>query len=84
MSVHLQIKEQMNKFIAAEREYKQLDMSREQMINEVIIAAKTKKEFSLVEINSITEQLNNLSKSFNFPIRKKVTKEMVFEFIHRK
>ncbi len=80
----MQIKEQMNNFIAAEKEYKQLDMRREQKIEEIINAAKLNKDFSLEEINFITEQLNNLCKSYNFPIRKKVTKEMVFEFIHRK
>lgn len=84
MSVHLQIKKQMNNFIEAERQYKKLDQLREQKIEEVLIDAKTKKDFSLLEVNAITEELNNLSKSYGFPLRKQVSKDMIFEFLNRK
>ena len=83
MSVHLQIKTQVNKFIAAEKKYRELDLKREEKIEEVLKAAKTNQDFSLVEINALSEELNSLSKSFGFPMRKLVTKEMVFEFINR-
>jgi hypothetical protein len=83
MSVHLQIKEQMTTFIAAEKKYRELDLKREESIEKVVNDAKANKPFSLVEVNAITEELNNLSKYFRFPMRKQVTKEMVLEFINR-
>lgn len=84
MSVHLQIKEQINKFIDSERKYRELDKKREQKIEEVIILAKENNPFTLLEINSITEEMNNFSRSNGFPLRKKVTKEMVYEYVNRK
>jgi hypothetical protein len=83
MSVHLQIKEQMTTFIAAEKKYRELDMKREESIEKVVNDAKANKNFSLLEVNAITEELNDLSRSFRFPMRKQVTKEMVLEFINR-
>ncbi len=84
MSVHLEIKKQINKFISAEKTYRQLDVIREEKIAEVIEAAKGNKDFSLSEVNSVTAEINKLSKSFGFPLRKQVTKEMVLEFIYQK
>ncbi|MFN7251292.1 MAG: DUF2533 family protein [Anaerobacillus sp.] len=83
MSVHLQIKEQMTTFIAAEKKYRELDIKREESIEKVVNDAKANKHFSLVEVNAITEELNNLSRSFRFPMRKQVTEEMVLKFISR-
>ncbi|RXJ00007.1 DUF2533 family protein [Anaerobacillus alkaliphilus] len=81
MSVHLQIKEQMTRFIEGEKEYRKLDAKREEAIEAILQAAKEQQDFSLTEVNAITEKMNNLSKSFRFPIRKTVTKEMVLEHI---
>lgn len=83
MSVHLQLKKQMTNFIAAEKKYRELDMRREEKIEEAINKAKVKEEFSLIEVNALTEELNNLSRSYRFPIRKQVTKDMVLEYINR-
>ncbi|MCT8139653.1 DUF2533 family protein [Anaerobacillus sp. CMMVII] len=84
MSVHLQMKAHVNKFIAGEKRYRELDLLREEKIEAVIQAAKKNQEFSLTEINAITEEMNNLSRKFRFPMRKLVKKEMVVEFINRK
>ncbi|OIJ22107.1 hypothetical protein BKP45_05375 [Anaerobacillus alkalidiazotrophicus] len=84
MSVHLQIKKQMNNFINAEKNYRKLDQIREEKIEEIIKIAKNKKDFSLVEVNKVTEEINKLCKSHGYPLRKLVTKEMVEEFISRK
>ncbi|OIJ16671.1 hypothetical protein BKP37_05410 [Anaerobacillus alkalilacustris] len=84
MSVHLQIKKQMNNFINAEKNYRKLDQIREEKIEEIIKIAKNKKDFSLVEVNKVTEEINKFSKSHGYPLRKLVTKEMVEEFISRK
>lgn len=82
MSVHLQIKEQMNKFISVEKEYKRLDLIREEKIEEVLEKAKNEQDFSLAEVNLITEEINALSKNFGFlPMRKKVTKDMVLQYL---
>ncbi len=83
MSVHIQIKEQMTNFINAEKRYRELDQKREELIEAVLAAAKQKKEFSLEEVNVVTEEMNNLSRSFRFPLRKKVTTAMVAEYIAR-
>ncbi|QOY36212.1 DUF2533 family protein [Anaerobacillus isosaccharinicus] len=84
MSVHLQLKKQMTNFIAAEKKYKELDKRREEKIEEVIKEARANKDFSLNEVNALTEELNNLRRSFGFlPMRKTVTKEMVFDYINR-
>lgn len=83
MSVHLQLKKQMTNFIAAEKKYRALDMKREQKIEEVINEARHGNTFSLVEVNTVTEEINQLSKSFGFPLRKTVTDKMVKEFVNK-
>jgi hypothetical protein len=83
MSVHLQIKTQINRFIDAEKKYRELDMQREQKIAAVIGEAAQGKIFSLMDVNNITEKINQLSKSFGFPLRKTVTDKMVKEFVNK-
>ncbi|WNF37692.1 DUF2533 family protein [Bacillaceae bacterium IKA-2] len=83
MSVHLQIKTQINRFIDAEKKYRELDMQREQKIAAVIGEAAQGKKFSLMDVNNITEKINQLSKSFGFPLRKTVTDKMVKEFVNK-
>lgn len=83
MSVHLQIKTQINKFINAEKKYRELDIRREQKIAAVIEEAKQENPFSLMDVNNITEEINQISKSFGFPLRKTVTDKMVREFVNK-
>lgn len=83
MSVHLQIKTQINKFINAEKKYRELDIRREQKIAAVIEEAKQENLFSLMDVNNITEEINQISKSFGFPLRKTVTDKMVREFVNK-
>lgn len=83
MSVHLQLKKQMTNFIEAEKKYRALDMKREQKIEVVINEARHGNTFSLVEVNTVTEEINQLSKSFQFPLRKTVTDKMVKEFVNK-
>lgn len=83
MSVHLQIKTQINNFIEAERKYRELDFRREHKIAAVINETKQGKTISLVDVNNVTEEINQLSKSFGFPLRKTVTDKMVREFVNK-
>lgn len=83
MSVHLQIKKQINTFIAGEKKFQEMDARREALIEEILADAKAKKDISLLEVNAVTEQINNLSRLHGFPMRKQVTKEMVNEYINR-
>jgi hypothetical protein len=83
MSVHLQLKEQITKFIEAEKKYRALDMNRERKIEAVINIARMGDTFSLVDVNNATEEINLISKSFGFPLRKLVTTEMVMKFVNK-
>ncbi|MCD8503084.1 MAG: YpbS family protein [Bacillaceae bacterium] len=84
MSVHLKIKEQINTFIQAERNYRALDEERELLIDLLLNTAKEGKELSVVAVNDVTERMNILAKKHGFPLRKIVTKEMVIKFLGQK
>ena len=84
MSVHLKIKEQINTFIQAEKNYRALDEEREWLIEEVLNAARQGKQLLIAEVNDVTEKMNVLAKKHGFPLRKNVTKEMVIEFLEQK
>ncbi|UTW69956.1 DUF2533 family protein [Anaerobacillus sp. HL2] len=73
MSVHLQIKKQMNNFIKQKGNIKNSINCVNKKELRVLIDAKNK-DFSLLEVTAITEELNNLNKSYGFPLRKQVSK----------
>ncbi|WP_096201333.1 DUF2533 family protein [Bacillus sp. FJAT-45350] len=80
MSVHLQIASQINKHLDGQKEFRRLDMMREEAIARTIAEAKKVSDFSVQEINQITNEMNQLAKKFSFPVRKNVTKEMVIDY----
>ncbi|MEB1808153.1 MAG: YpbS family protein [Bacillaceae bacterium] len=83
MSVHLAISKQVENHINGQREFKRLDAMREATIEKVVADAKNGKDFSVTEINQITNEMNGIAMKFGFPTRKTVTKEMVSEYANR-
>lgn len=81
MTVHLQISKQINNHIQAQTTYKELDLQREKAIEEVLNKARNNEEFTTHEVNSVTEELNEIAKKYNFPIRKRVTNSMVLQYV---
>lgn len=81
MSVHLQIKDQINTFIQAEKQYRNLNDKRENLIEAVLKEAKEGTEFSVANINEVSLIMNELAKKYGFPPRKLVTKEMVLQYL---
>ncbi|WP_209122968.1 DUF2533 family protein [Alkalihalobacillus sp. BA299] len=83
MSVHLAISKQVQNHINGQGEYKRLEILREASIDRALADLNKGKDFSISEINSITNEMNGLAKKFGFPTRKTVTKEMVAEYAER-
>lgn len=85
MSVHLQLSEQVNKRLAAEKEYQRLDALREKEIEKTLNDAQHSQDFSVTSINQITESMNELTKQYSgFPLRKNVTKDMIKDYLATK
>ena len=81
MAVHLQIAEQVKKHREAQSQFLALDGSRERAIEDALKKAKAGLSFDTVEINRITNEMNQIAMKFQFPPRKNVTVEMVHEYI---
>ncbi|WP_100406729.1 DUF2533 family protein [Bacillus solitudinis] len=80
MSVHIQIAEQVKNHRQAQKQFLQLDAKREQEIKRLIEQAKLTEEVSVIQLNKITEEMNQIATKFHFPMRKIVTKDMVIAF----
>lgn len=83
MSVHKEITKHVEKVNSRVNHYKQLDQLRESFIEEASLLCKADENFSVDKINEVTEQMNELARLGVVPTRKKVTKEMVIEFVIR-
>lgn len=83
MSVHIEISKHINRHIEAQQKYKALDQQRELAIESTIEKAKLGKEFDTVQINQITNEINEIAKKYNFPLRKAVSKEMVEQYLQK-
>ena len=81
MSVHLQIANQINKHIQGQKEHRRLDELRETAIEKVLQKVQNNESFSVQEVNVLTEEINILARKFNFPMRKRVTNEMIKEYV---
>ncbi|WP_312095778.1 DUF2533 family protein [Niallia sp.] len=83
MSVHKAISKHVKQVNSLVNHYKQLDQLRESFIEEAILRCKAGENFSVDKINEVTEQMNELARLGVVPPRKKVSIEMVFEFVNR-
>ncbi|TWI56376.1 DUF2533 family protein [Halalkalibacter nanhaiisediminis] len=83
MSVHLQIAEQVKKHRHAQKEFLALDAARERAIEETLSQAKAGKPIQTTEINRITNEMNQIAMTFQFPPRKNVTVEMIKEYLKK-
>ncbi|CAI9396127.1 MULTISPECIES: DUF2533 family protein [Bacillaceae] len=83
MSVHKEITKHVEQVNSRVIRYKQLDQLRESFIEEALLLCKAGETFSVGKINVVTEQINELARLGVVPTRKKVTKEMVIDFVNR-
>lgn len=83
MSVHKAISKHVEEVNSRVEYYKQLDQQREFLIEEAILLCKTGENFSVDKINEVTEAMNELARLGVVPTRKKVSKEMVIDFVNR-
>ncbi len=83
MSVHKAITKHVEEVNSRVNYYKQLDQQRESLIEEAIFLFKAGENFSVDKINEVTEQMNELARLGVVPTRKKVSKQMVVEFVNR-
>ncbi|WP_400241419.1 DUF2533 family protein [Niallia sp. JL1B1071] len=83
MSVHKEITKHVEQVNSRVNHYKQLDQLRESFIEEAILLCKVGENFSVDKINEVTEQMNELARLGVVPTRKKVSEEMVVEFVNR-
>lgn len=83
MSVHIEISKHIHRHIEAQQKYKDFDQSRELAIEETLQKAKLGEEFDTVTINQITNEMNEIAKKYNFPLRKVVTKDMVEQYLRK-
>jgi hypothetical protein len=83
MSVHKEITKHVKQVNSRVIRYKQLDQLRESFIEEALLLCKAGGTFSVGKINVVTEQINELARLGVVPTRKKVTKEMVIDFVNR-
>lgn len=84
MSVHLKIKDQINTFIQAEKNFRALDVQREILIEQLLQSAKKGEEISVTDVNDVTSKMNMISKKHGFPLRKIVSKDMVIDYLKQK
>ncbi len=85
MPVHHDISKHSNEQHERVRQFSELDHKREQLIEDALLKCKEHKPFEkeLVEINKVTDQINDLARKGIVPQRKNVTKEMVEEYCKR-
>ncbi len=85
VSVHKALTNHAKKLNSILTQYANLDRERELHIEEALSLYERGLPFATDNINSITTQMNKLSKQIeNLPPRKLVTKEMVEEYANRK
>jgi len=83
VSVHEEISKKANKTWDMIQKYRKLDEKREAEIEKVIRQCQNKEDFSLDQINKITEEINSFATDHHLPTRKFVTKQMVQEAAQR-
>lgn len=83
MSVHKAISKHSNNQHQRVKTFAQLDMAREQYIEEAVSLCKEGKTFSVEKINEVTKRINELARQGIVPTRKIVTPEMVHEYVNR-
>ncbi|WP_261133707.1 YpbS family protein [Bacillus sp. Marseille-Q3570] len=85
MSVHHDISKHSNDQHERVRIFSELDQKREQLIEQALLKCKEEKTFEqeLIEINKLTDEINDLARKGIVPQRKNVTKEMVEEYCKR-
>ncbi|OLO38856.1 hypothetical protein BTR23_11410 [Alkalihalophilus pseudofirmus] len=83
MSVHLAISKQVENHINGQTQFKKLEALREATIEKVLADARNGVDFSVGEINDITNEMNGIAYKFGFPTRKTVTKEMIKEYAEK-
>jgi len=85
VSVHKALSDHAKKLNAILTHYANLDREREFYIEEALSLFERGLPFTTDNINSITNEMNKLSKKIeNLPPRKLVTKEMVEEYANRR
>ncbi|TYR79994.1 DUF2533 family protein [Priestia megaterium] len=84
MSVHKAISAHSKKQHELVKSFVGLDTMREQAIEAAVALCKEGKNFSVDNINAVTQQINELAKNNGIvPTRKYVTEEMVKEYVNR-
>lgn len=83
MSVHKEITQHVNKQNQRIKDFLALDQQREFYIDEAVALCRQGKDFSTEKINHVTNQINELAKQGIVPSRKKVTIEMVKEYVEK-
>ncbi|MGG3737887.1 YpbS family protein [Aeribacillus pallidus] len=68
--------EQIKKFLS-------LNAKREEYIEEAVQLCQNGQPFSVDKINAVTDEINELAKQGIIPTRKRVTEEMVREYVER-
>jgi uncharacterized protein YfkK (UPF0435 family) len=83
MTVHKAITKHSQSQANTIKTFKEMDLRREQAIENVLKLAKQKQPFSVDEINNITKEMNLFRKQANvgLPERKHVTLEMVNDYL---
>jgi len=82
--VHKEITKHSNRQHQLVKTFIELDLKREEFIDEAVQLCLENKPFSVDKINAVTVEINQLAKKGIVPTRKRVTVEMVKEFVQRK
>ncbi|MBD1381638.1 YpbS family protein [Metabacillus arenae] len=83
-SLHKQLSEHSKNQNRIVNDFLKLDAIREAAIDEVVTHCRTGQKFSVLKINQVTKEINDLAKKGIIPQRKFVTEEMVKEYVSKK
>lgn len=82
--VHKEISKHSNRQHQIVKTFVQLEAAREAYIEEAIQQCLKNEPFSVEKINAVTDEMNMLAKNGIAPTRKRVTVDMVREFVAKK
>lgn len=82
--VHQAITKHSNRQHEIVKQFLKLEAAREAYIEEAVERCKNGQPFSVHTINAVTDEINTLAKNGIVPTRKRVTPEMVEEYVRRK
>ncbi|WP_243290825.1 DUF2533 family protein [Bacillus sp. FJAT-47783] len=82
--VHKEISKHSNRQHQIVKTFVQLEATREALIEEAIQRCLNNEPFSVEKINAVTDEMNALAKKGIVPTRKRVTIDMVKEFVAKK